>query len=377
MSRTRQVVLASLALLLDTHPSSGQVPDKPKVSYWPTPQKVVEKMLDLAKVTKDDVVYDLGCGDGRIVVTAGKKYGAKAVGVDIDPARVREALARVKAAKVEGLVTIRKEDMFKTDLTGATVVTLYLNDKANLALMPILKKSLKPGARVVSQTWDMGDWKPDKTITVTGIDEKEGTRHDYKLYLWIIAKPDDKHPSEPAPLGEHLRRCPRKRQTKAHELKSIEFPEASDRSFTISPHQEKPMQKIICVMLTVFFVAFGSTTRSAQEKEITFDEVHKNPSAFKGKKIAWEGKFSGLLNNRVTFIGNYDRKGAGQTEPWQLFVVDFPDGKDALAAVGGGKVTGTVEGEVTISAQVYKGKKAEKVKAPLIKLLSFEKNKAK
>src|SRR5262245_48345438 len=204
MKRTSTVVLAAMALAFWTGHSSSQEPEKPKVSYWPTPQSVVEKMLDLAKVTKNDVVYDLGCGDGRIVVTAGAKYGAKAVGVDIDPARVREALARVKAAKVEGRVTIRKEDMFKTDLTGATVVTLYLNDKANRALMPMLKKSLKPGARVVSQTWDMGDWKPDKTITVTAIDEKEGTRHDYRLYLWIIAKPDDKHPSEPAPLGEHL-----------------------------------------------------------------------------------------------------------------------------------------------------------------------------
>src|SRR5262245_56220342 len=132
MKRIRTIVLAALALAFCVGHSSSQAPDKPKPAYWPTPQSVVEKMLDLAKVTKNDVVYDLGCGDGRIVVTAGKKYGAKAVGVDIDPARVREALARVKAAKVESLVTIRKEDMFKTDLTGATVVTLYLNDKANL-----------------------------------------------------------------------------------------------------------------------------------------------------------------------------------------------------------------------------------------------------
>jgi SAM-dependent methyltransferase len=180
----------SIALLLTqlSVPADGGSEKKPKVSYWPTPQEVVDKMLDLAKVTKKDVVYDLGCGDGRIVVTAGKKFGAKAVGVDIDPVRVKEAQARVKAAKVESLVTIRQEDMFKTDLTGASVVTLYLNDRANLALMPILKKSLQPGSRVVSQTWDMGDWKPDKTLTVIGIDEKERTRHEYKLFLWVIGK---------------------------------------------------------------------------------------------------------------------------------------------------------------------------------------------
>jgi SAM-dependent methyltransferase len=198
MNHTRTGVLAILALVILAPHSWGQGTEKPKVGYWPTPQEVVDKMLDMAKVSKNDVVYDLGCGDGRIVVTAGKKYGAKAVGVDIDPVRVQEALARVKAAKVEGLVTIRKEDMFKTDLTGASVVTLYLNDKANLALMPILKKSLKPGSRVVSQTWDMGDWKPDRTIVVDGIDEKENTRHKYTLYLWIIGKAEEKQDNSSA-----------------------------------------------------------------------------------------------------------------------------------------------------------------------------------
>jgi SAM-dependent methyltransferase len=180
--------LAIVGLLTLTPHSWGQGAEKPKVGYWPTPQAVVDRMLDMARVTKNDVVYDLGCGDGRIVVSAAKQYGARAVGVDIDPVRVQEALARVKAARVEELVTIRQEDLFKTDLTGASVVALYLNDKANLALMPTLKKSLKPGSRVVSQTWDMGEWKPDRTIIVDGIDEKENTKHKYTLYLWIIGK---------------------------------------------------------------------------------------------------------------------------------------------------------------------------------------------
>jgi len=201
MNRTRTGVLAILAVAIVAPHSWGQGTEKPKVGYWPTPQEVVDKMLDLAKVTKNDVVYDLGCGDGRIVVTAGKKYGAKAVGVDIDPVRVQEALAKVKAAKVEGLVTIRKEDMFKTDVTGASVVTLYLNDKANLALMPILKKSLKPGSRVVSQTWDMGDWKPDRTIVVDGIDEKDNTKYKYTLYLWIIGKAEGKQDNSSVEAG--------------------------------------------------------------------------------------------------------------------------------------------------------------------------------
>jgi trans-aconitate methyltransferase len=192
MKTILMAALAGLALAIQTPCSSSQGADKPKVGYYPTPQSVLDKMLELAKVSNKDVVYDLGCGDGRIVVTAARKHGARAVGVDIDPVRVKEARARVKAAKVADLVTIRQEDMFKTDLTGASVVALYLNDRANLALRPALQKSLKPGSRVVSQTWDMGDWAPDKTVTMTAIDEKDGKRYEYKLYLWTIRKPDGK-----------------------------------------------------------------------------------------------------------------------------------------------------------------------------------------
>jgi SAM-dependent methyltransferase len=194
MKHTLIGALASLALamLLAGAPTLGEEKPKVKVRYYPTPQAIVDKMLEMAKVTKDDVVYDLGCGDGRIVVAAATKHGAKAVGVDIDAELLAQARAKVKAARVEELVTIRKEDLFTTDITGASVVTLYLNDKANLALMPILKKSLKPGARIVSQTWDMGDWKPDRTITATAVDEKNGARREYKLFLWIIGKAADK-----------------------------------------------------------------------------------------------------------------------------------------------------------------------------------------
>src|SRR5262245_52032004 len=176
MKLIQRVALAGLALVALTQGPPARGAGKPEVRYYPTPQAVIDRMLEMARVTNKDVVYDLGCGDGRIVVTAAKKYGARAVGVDIDPVRVKEALARVKAARVADLVTIRREDMFKTDLAGASVVTLYLNDRANLALMPALKRSLKPGSRVVSQTWDMGDWRPDRTVTMTAVDEKDGMR---------------------------------------------------------------------------------------------------------------------------------------------------------------------------------------------------------
>jgi SAM-dependent methyltransferase len=148
--------------------------------YVPTPQPVVEKMLELAQVTSADIVYDLGCGDGRIVITAAKKYGAHAVGVDIDPERIRESKANAKAAGVEQLVTFKLEDAMKVDVSPATVVTLYLLSSSNAKLRPILTKQLKPGARIVSHSFGMGDWPALKTQKI--IDENGFGR---TIYLWI------------------------------------------------------------------------------------------------------------------------------------------------------------------------------------------------
>lgn len=154
--------------------------DELDVHYEPTPQPVVEEMLKLAEVKKGDVVYDLGCGDGRIVVTAAVKYGVKAVGVDLDPERVRESEENVRINGVENLVTIRRENIFDTDISQASVVTLYLYPSVNLALKPILMDQLKPGSRIVSHAFDMGDWKPEKEVTI----EHEGAP--YLIFLWRI-----------------------------------------------------------------------------------------------------------------------------------------------------------------------------------------------
>src|SRR5262249_35042502 len=129
------------------------------VVYWPTPQNVVDRMLELAEVKKSDLVYDLGCGDGRIVVTAAKKYGCKAVGYDIDPARIKDSDENVKKNKVEKLVTIEKKDIFTLDLSKASVITLYLLRDLNVKLIPQLKK-LKPGSRIVSHEFDIRGIKP-------------------------------------------------------------------------------------------------------------------------------------------------------------------------------------------------------------------------
>ena len=151
---------------------------RPDVIYVPTPEAVVEAMLQVANVGKDDIVYDLGCGDGRIPVTAAKKYGARGIGIDIDPQRIAEANENVKKNKVEDKVKIIQGDLFQQDLSQATVVTLYLLPSLNVKLMPKLMKELKPGTRVVSHAFDMGDWKPEKEIDVEG----------RKIYYWTIPK---------------------------------------------------------------------------------------------------------------------------------------------------------------------------------------------
>jgi tRNA G37 N-methylase Trm5 len=151
---------------------------RPDVIYVPTPEAVVEAMLQVANVGKDDIVYDLGCGDGRIPVTAAKKYGARGIGIDIDPQRIAEANENVQKNKVGDKVKIIQGDLFQQDLSQATVVTLYLLPSLNVKLMPKLMKELKPGTRVVSHAFDMGDWKPEKEIDVEG----------RKVYYWTIPK---------------------------------------------------------------------------------------------------------------------------------------------------------------------------------------------
>lgn len=155
---------------------------EPDVIFVPTPQEVVDKMLELAKVTKTDVVYDLGCGDGRIVLTAARKYGCKAKGFDIDPERIKDCKANYGKEKkaVQDLVEFERKDIFKQDLSKASVITLYLLPDLNVKLVPQLNK-LKPGSRIVSHAFDMRGYKPDQKITVKTKDDRE---HD--VYLWTI-----------------------------------------------------------------------------------------------------------------------------------------------------------------------------------------------
>lgn len=136
-------------------------------------------MLELAEVSSKDTVYDLGCGDGRVVITAAKKYGARGVGIDIDKDRIDESRRNAREAGVSSLVRFEKGDILDADVSGATVVTLYLVSSANLKLRPILTKQLPPGARIVSHSFGMGDWQPDKVDKFT-----DGRGDQRVLYLW-------------------------------------------------------------------------------------------------------------------------------------------------------------------------------------------------
>jgi cyclopropane fatty-acyl-phospholipid synthase-like methyltransferase len=148
----------------------------PDIHYVPTSNGVAEAMLKLAQTTPADVVYDLGSGDGRIVIAAATKFGARGVGVEIDPELIKEATKKAAKAGVADKVTFRQGDLFKTDLSDATVVTLYLSNSINMRLRSILQQQLKPGARIVSHRFTMGDWKPDAERRL------EGT----SIYLWTI-----------------------------------------------------------------------------------------------------------------------------------------------------------------------------------------------
>jgi precorrin-6B methylase 2 len=190
ITRTRVVkVEKGETVKVDFDKPDARHPDKIYVIYVPTPHEVVDAMCKLANVGKDDVVYDIGCGDGRLVIHAVKKYGAKkAVGIDISAERIKESRENAKKAGVADKVTfIQKDALTIKDFSEASVVLLYLGEPLNKALRPALEKTMRPGSRIVSHRFLMGDWKPDKTQTVRAPDN-EGDDADFDLHLWTIRK---------------------------------------------------------------------------------------------------------------------------------------------------------------------------------------------
>ncbi|MFB3777007.1 MAG: cyclopropane-fatty-acyl-phospholipid synthase family protein [Bryobacteraceae bacterium] len=183
------VRLAGLVLCLSPAFAQEEDTDPPPI-YVPSPQEVVDEMLKLAEVKKTDAVYDLGCGDGRIVISAAK-LGARGVGIDINPERIKEANDNAQREGVTERVTFRNEDLFTTDLSPATVVTLYLLPARLTRLRPKLWKELRPGTRIVAHDFDLGDWKPEKTIEIGG----------HRLFFWTIPEGKSQLPQTPLPAG--------------------------------------------------------------------------------------------------------------------------------------------------------------------------------
>jgi SAM-dependent methyltransferase len=193
MRKNHTILCGSAALVLFLSLAVAQT-SQPKhdldVPYVPTTEEAVKAMLKLADVKQSDIVYDLGCGDGRIVIAAAKEYGARGVGVDINPVRIAEAKENAKKAGVEKLVRFEENDLFAADFHEAAVVTLFLLSSVNEKLRPKLLKDLKPGTRVVSNTFGMGDWKPEKEMNVG--DPVEGFSLSRRLFLWTIPQRSEK-----------------------------------------------------------------------------------------------------------------------------------------------------------------------------------------
>ncbi|MGI8917067.1 MAG: methyltransferase domain-containing protein [Pyrinomonadaceae bacterium] len=155
---------------------------KPDVIYYPTPPETVAEMLRLGNIKKEDVLYDLGSGDGRIPIAAAKQFGIRAVGIEIDPKLITEAEANARQAGVAEVVRFRNEDMFRLDVSEANIVTLYLSDKLNVLLRPKLLRELRPGSRIISHDFRMGDWRPEQTVRVPW-----GKLY-RTVYLWTVPK---------------------------------------------------------------------------------------------------------------------------------------------------------------------------------------------
>lgn len=180
---------AGLTALPTCVPAQPQVPslvgDDLDVPYVTSPQNVVDAMLELAGVGPNDVLLDLGSGDGRIVITAAERFGTRGTGIEIDPRLIARARAGAQAAGVSSRVTFLEQDLFATDLTAASVITLYLLPAVNMKLRPALRK-LKPGTRIISHDWDMGDWEPDRQVVVDAPEKKIGIAKTSRLMLWMV-----------------------------------------------------------------------------------------------------------------------------------------------------------------------------------------------
>ncbi|TMA94786.1 MAG: methyltransferase domain-containing protein [Deltaproteobacteria bacterium] len=190
----KYILISMVGWTLITNSIAISAEYREEIPFVPTPIEVVDKMLELAEVKKGDVIYDLGSGDGRIVIRAAKKYGARAVGIEMDSMLLVKARNDAKAAGVSHLVKFRSEDALNANISQATVVTLYMLPWFNEAMKPSFKKYLKPGARIVAHDFGIDGWKPDETVKLPEFELKPGGyKHQHTLYLWKIENGKDQN----------------------------------------------------------------------------------------------------------------------------------------------------------------------------------------
>ena len=192
------VILLSCAVAVSFSTSRADYPEE--IPFVPTPFEVVDRMLELAEVKKDDVVYDLGCGDGRIVIRAAKKFGARGVGIEMDTTLIETARKTAQEEGVSHLVEFRSEDALKADISAATVVTLYMLPWFNEAMKPSFRKHLKPGSRIVAHDFGIEGWTPDKTEKLPEIEHGPGGfKHQHTLFVWKIKAEAESNAPAPGP----------------------------------------------------------------------------------------------------------------------------------------------------------------------------------
>jgi len=185
----RRTALLILSFFLAVSAAARAVEYREEIPFVPTPLEVIDRMLDLAQVKKGDVLYDLGSGDGRIVIRAAQKYGIRAIGIEMDRLLLEQARRDAQSAGVTRLVEFRAEDALKADISKATVITLYMLPWFNEAMKPSLRRQLKPGSRIVAHDFGIEGWEPDETVKLPDYEEKiGGYKHQHTLYLWKMSK---------------------------------------------------------------------------------------------------------------------------------------------------------------------------------------------
>ena len=279
---TLSVVLTVVAA---QQPAPKRTPD---VIYVPTPPEVVEVMLRLAEVDNKDVLYDLGCGDGRIPITAAKKHGARGVCVDIDPQRIRKARENAKQAGVVDRVKIIEGDLFETDLRPATAVTLYLLNSLNLKLRPKLLQELKPGTPVVSHDFHMDDWKPEEEIQLGG----------HKVYKWRI-------PARAAGTWRWQGPAPQRAQ---YELVLQQKLQRVDGTLLVNGHR-RPVQNGHVTVNEIRFEVPGDNVQPALrfEGNIAGSNIRGRVRAYNGTETAWSATLAGSLTRAAAVAGGPSR----------------------------------------------------------------------